>query len=99
MNSLIQLKRTTPPFLVAIALVLTCFAFMQKAQATDTDGALPFGNNADGVGVLINLTSGVWNSGFGFQALNKDTTGHFNTATVFVPSSIAPRAMPTRLTV
>jgi hypothetical protein len=31
--------------------------------------------------VLINLTSGVWNSGFGFQALNHDTGGKLNTAT------------------
>jgi hypothetical protein len=31
--------------------------------------------------VLVSLTSGVWNSGFGFQALNHDTAGKDNTAT------------------
>ena len=81
MNPLIQLKTTTLPLL--IALTIACFGLVPipKAFGTDADGALPFGNNADGVGVLSSLTSGVWNSGFGFEALNKDTTGSLNTAT------------------
>ncbi len=67
--------------LLPIALMLACFGLAPSALATDTDGAVPNGNNADGVGVLTSLTSGAWNSGFGFQALNKDTIGNLNTAT------------------
>jgi trimeric autotransporter adhesin len=66
---------------VLITVVLACFGRVPNALATDTEGALPFGNNADGVEVLTSLTSGVWNSGFGYQALNKDTAGGLNTAT------------------
>ena len=54
---------------------------MQQAQATEPDTILPNGNTAEGSGVLLNLTSGVWNSGFGFQALNHDAAGKSNTAT------------------
>ena len=64
-----------------IALTLVCFGLLPNARATDTNGALPNGNNADGIGVLTSLTSGAWNSGFGFEALNQDTTGSLNTAT------------------
>jgi Chaperone of endosialidase len=63
-----------------IPLLLGCFALLPSAQATDLDGVLPNGNTANGSGVLVNLTSGVWNSGFGFQALNQDTFGFNNTA-------------------
>src|SRR6266496_892582 len=79
MKTLIQIKTTIPPLL--ILLLLVCFAFMQKAQATDLDSVLPNGNTAEGSGVLVSLTSGVWNSGFGFGALNHDTAGKDNTAT------------------
>ncbi|HEY2922401.1 MAG TPA: tail fiber domain-containing protein [Candidatus Binatia bacterium] len=81
MNPLIQLKKSTP--LSVIVLALACFGLVPipKAFGTDTDGALPNGNNADGVGVLTNLTTGAWNSGFGFEALNHDTIGSLNTAT------------------
>jgi hypothetical protein len=64
-----------------IPLVLGCFALLSRAQATDLDSVLPNGNTADGSGVLVSLTSGVWNSGFGFEALNHDTGGKDNTAT------------------
>jgi hypothetical protein len=64
-----------------ISLLLSCFAFMQQAQATEPDTILPNGNTAEGSGVLVSLTSGVWNSGFGFQALNQLTAGNQNTAT------------------
>ena len=79
MKPLIQIKTTIPPLL--ILLLLVCFAFMQKAQATDLDSVLPNGNTADGSGVLVSLASGVWNSGFGFEALNHETAGKDNTAT------------------
>src|SRR6266496_243814 len=79
MKTLIQIKTTIPPLL--ILLLLVCFAFMQKAQATDLDSVLSNGNTADGSGVLVSLANGVWNSGFGFEALNHDTAGKDNTAT------------------
>ena len=79
MKTLTQVKTTIPPLLVSVLLV--CFAFSQQAQATDPDTILPNGNTAEGSGVLVSLTSGIWNSGFGFQALNHDTAGRDNTAT------------------
>jgi hypothetical protein len=79
MNEPIQLKTTILPFL--LLLLFACFGLLPGAQATDLDGVLPNGNTADGSGVLVSLTSGVWNSGFGFQALNHDTVGKDNTAT------------------
>jgi hypothetical protein len=53
---------------------------MQRAQAAELD-ILPNGNTTFGSGVLVGLTSGVWNSGFGFEALNHDMAGKLNTAT------------------
>jgi hypothetical protein len=80
MNQLIQSKNLTSVIVLAAALV--CFGLLPNAKATDTDGALPFGNTADGVGVLTSLTTGAaWNSGFGFEALHHNTTGIWNTAT------------------
>jgi Chaperone of endosialidase len=75
----IQLKITA--FVVWATAALTCLGLLPNAQATDTESALPFGNTADGIGVLTSLTTGVWNSGFGFEALNQDTSGSLNTAT------------------
>jgi hypothetical protein len=62
-------------------MLLACLGLPLIALATDTGSALPNGNTADGTGVLVNLTTGVWNSGFGFYALNHDTSGGSNTAT------------------
>jgi len=79
MNAPIQLRTTIPPLL--LPWLLACFGLLPRAQATDLDSVLPNGNTADGSGVLVSLTSGVWNSGFGFQVLNHDTAGKSNTAT------------------
>jgi hypothetical protein len=81
MNSLIQLRQTTPLFLIVFA--LGCFAFPQRARAVgpDTDGAIPGSNNGEGIGVLVSRTAGVWNTGTGFEALNHLTAGNQNTAT------------------
>ena len=54
---------------------------MAQAVGPDTDGAIPGSNNGEGVGVLVNLGGGVWNTGTGFEALNHDTVGRLNTAT------------------
>ncbi len=61
--------------------MVACFGLLPGARATDLDSVLPNGNTADGSGVLVSLTTGVWNSGFGFEALNHDTAGKDNTAT------------------
>ncbi|HEV8619159.1 MAG TPA: tail fiber domain-containing protein [Candidatus Udaeobacter sp.] len=76
MNRRLKLICLIVPLAVCVGLVP-----IPKAFGTDTDGALPSGNNADGIGVLTSLTSGAWNSGFGYQALNQDTIGSLNTAT------------------
>jgi hypothetical protein len=82
MNPLIQSKNTIIcPLLIPLA--LACFALLPSVQATDLDSVLPGNNTADGVGVLVNLAGGTANSGFGFQALNQNTTGDGNTATGF----------------
>jgi uncharacterized coiled-coil protein SlyX len=62
------------------SVVLVCFGFPPRVQATDTESALSGNNTADGTGVLTNLTTGVWNTGIGFEALFSDTTGNTNTA-------------------
>jgi uncharacterized coiled-coil protein SlyX len=61
-------------------LLFVCFALSPKVQATDLGSVLPGQNTADGSGVLVSLTTGVWNTGIGFQALNHDTSGNQNTA-------------------
>jgi hypothetical protein len=80
MNPLIQLKTITPPLL--ITLTLLCFGLMPKVQAVgpDTEGNIPGANNGEGVGVLVNRTTGTWNTGDGFAALNHLTSGIYNTA-------------------
>ena len=61
--------------------LLICFAAMAQAVGPDTDGSIPGSNNGEGVGVLVNLGGGIWNTGTGFEALNQDTVGRLNTAT------------------
>jgi hypothetical protein len=77
-------RKTTmmPHKLILIPLLLACFGLLPNAQATDLESALPNGNTADGVDVLGNLSTGAWNSGFGYKALEAETTGSLNTAVV-----------------
>jgi hypothetical protein len=72
-----------PQKLILIPLLLVCFGLAPVAQAVgpDTDGDIPGANNGDGIGVLVNLAGGIWNTGTGFEALNHDTVGRLNTAT------------------
>jgi endosialidase-like protein len=64
------------------ALALGCFALLPVVQAVgpDTGGAIAGANTGEGIGVLVSLTSGVWNTGTGFVSLRNNTTGNFNTA-------------------
>ena len=52
--------------------LLTYFALMPMAQAVgpDTEGAIAGSNNGEGIGVLVSRTTGIWNTGTGFEALN-----------------------------
>jgi hypothetical protein len=63
--------------------LVICFGLAPMAQAVgpDTEGAIPGSNNGEGIGVLVNCTTAVWNTGTGFEALNHDTVGNNNTAT------------------
>jgi len=78
MNPLIQLKKATSVFFVAMA----CFALFQTAQAVvpAPDGGYPGGNTAEGDNALFSLTTGASNTAIGFAVLGSNTTGDFNTA-------------------
>src|ERR687891_701021 len=76
-------KTTTPLLLIALGLTLACFGLSRKAQAQEPDAPesiLTFGNTFFGDGALVSLTTGVWDTALGFEALNHNTTGHNNTA-------------------
>jgi hypothetical protein len=79
MNPLIQLKRTTPAFF--IALLIVCPGLSPKAQAVipAPDGGYPGQNTAEGDNALLNLTSGNDNTVNGEHALYRNTTGSGNT--------------------
>ena len=75
------MKTITNHIYVALAsFALACFALSPAARATDLDGVLPGGNNADGVHVLINLTTGDFNTGCGWFSLFSNQAGSANTA-------------------
>jgi len=78
MNPLIQLKKVTSVFFVALA----CFAVFPRAQAVvpAPDGGYPGANTAEGDNALFSLTTGTSNTAIGFGALASNTTGDFNTA-------------------
>jgi hypothetical protein len=81
MNPLIQLRKATPVFLVALA----CFGLSPAARALlpppPPDGGYPNQNTAEGDFALFNLTTGSFNTANGFEALFSNTTGSQNTAT------------------
>jgi trimeric autotransporter adhesin len=80
MNPLIQLKRRTPIFLVA----LVCFGLSPASRALlpppPPDGGYPGGNTAEGDNALFSLTTGIVNTAIGFNALFSNTNGSSNTA-------------------
>jgi hypothetical protein len=81
MNPLIQFKKVTSVFFVALA----CFAVFPRAQAVvpAPDGGYPGANTAEGENALFSLTTGASNTAIGFIALASNTTGDFNTADGF----------------
>jgi uncharacterized coiled-coil protein SlyX len=78
MNPLIQLKKATPVFFVALA----CFGFLPTMRAVTPapDGGYPGRNTAEGQAALLSLTTGGLNTAVGFASLRSLTTGSFNTA-------------------
>src|SRR5204862_3475558 len=61
---------------------LVCFGLCQQVQsATDTPdpGAKPVSNTADGQGALGSLTTGLYNSAFGFLSVLSLSDGNFDT--------------------
>jgi len=62
---------------------LVCFGLCQQVQsATDTPdpfGTLPTSNTADGQGALSSLTTGLYNSAFGFLSVLSLSDGNFDT--------------------
>jgi trimeric autotransporter adhesin len=58
---------------------------MAQAVGPDTNGAISGSNNGEGVGVLVSRTTGVWNTGTGFEALNHLTAGNEIRQRVFGP--------------
>ena len=62
---------------------LVCFGLMLGAKEVEPeapDTALPGGNTADGQLALLSLTTGTFNSAFGFESLLVLTDASFDTA-------------------
>ena len=80
MNPLIQLK-TTPPLLIALALL--GFALLPKADAVvpAPDGGYPNFATAEGQKALFSLTTGSANTAVGWFSLFSNADTSFNTAT------------------
>ena len=80
MHPIIQLKKTTPLFLIASLIVSA--GLLPKAQAVTPapDGGYPGENTAEGSNALFSLTTGTHNTANGFQALFSNTAGTANTA-------------------
>jgi len=85
MNPLIQLKKTTPVFIIVFA--IGSFALLPNAQAvpaperpTPNPPAPGVLNTRDGQSALRFVTTGVANSAFGAFSSSSITTGNFNTS-------------------
>jgi hypothetical protein len=73
------MKTSISPVLITFALV--CFALAKNTQAVSPppDGGYPGGNTAEGDSALAGLTSGFYNSAFGFLSLLSNGSASFNT--------------------
>jgi hypothetical protein len=74
------IKRTTPLFLISLALACCAISRMAQAVSPPPDGGYPGGNTAEGQAALLSLTSGGFNTATCFLSLRSITTGSFNTA-------------------
>jgi hypothetical protein len=80
MNSSIQRKDPTPPFVVMLLLASFGLAWLAHAVVPPPDGGYPGGNTAEGQAALLSLTSGGFNTAVGWLALRSNTENGFNTA-------------------
>ena len=64
---------------VLILLTFVCFGLLPGTKASDVESALPNGNTADGDGALLSLTTGFYNSAFGFLSVLSITDASFDT--------------------
>jgi len=80
MNTLILLFKKVPP-LYLTAFMFGCFAFSPQMQALSPppDGGYPNGNTAEGDSALAGVTTGSFNSAFGFLSLLSNGSARFNT--------------------
>jgi hypothetical protein len=69
-----------------IPLILVCFALCQQVQAAAVPespdpprGLVPLSNTADGQNALLSITTGLYNSAFGFDAVLLNSDASFNT--------------------
>jgi hypothetical protein len=69
-----------------IPLILVSFALCQQVQAAPTPetpdpppGQIPLSNTADGRNALVSITTGLYNSAFGFFSVLSNTDASFNT--------------------
>jgi len=77
MNPLIELKKATPVFLVA----LVCFGLLSTTQAVSPapNGGYPGSNTAVGQNALLSRTSGIYDTAIGTYSELLLTSGNFNT--------------------
>jgi hypothetical protein len=80
MHPIIQLKKTTPLFLIASLIVSAGLLPKAPAVTPAPDGGYPGENTAEGSNALFSLTTGTHNTANGFQALFSNTAGTANTA-------------------
>jgi trimeric autotransporter adhesin len=80
MNRMIQLKQTTPIFLIALVTVSLGLSPTGQAVVPPPDGGYPGFNTAEGQNALFSLTTGAGNTAVGWSSLFSATGGSFNTA-------------------
>src|SRR5262249_38145672 len=76
---ILQFKKVPPLYLTVF--MLGCFAFSPQTQALSSppDGGYPNGNTTAVASALSGLTSGFYNSAFGFLSLLSNGSASFNT--------------------
>jgi hypothetical protein len=75
MHSIIQLKKATPLFLIALLIVSPGLSTKAQAVSPPLDGGYRGGNTAEGQNALFSLTSGAYNTAVGLFSLRSNTIG------------------------
>jgi len=79
MNPLIQVKPTTPVFLVVIGLAFFTLLSQMQAVVPPPDGCYPNFTTAEGCDALNSLMTGAGNTAVGWRSLFSDSGGSYNT--------------------